>query len=75
MIFEATADNFHGNIFYFTYNPLDVEAAIDFGDGDFQPVFPPRGQVTHQFVKPGSYTVKLIDGKRVLGSVKVDARL
>lgn len=77
MVFEATKDSFHDNIWYFTYGPLEVEdkAMIDFGDGQSQPVFPPRGQITHQYVKPGAYTVRLSEGKKVLGTVKVDARL
>ncbi len=77
MNFEATKDNFHDNIWYFTYNPLEVKdrAVIDFGDGQSQPVFPPRGQITHQYDKPGSYTVTLRDGKTTLGTVKVNARL
>jgi hypothetical protein len=74
--FEANKDNFHDNIWYFTYNPLDGvdKAKIDFGDGDVVPVWPPRGQVTHQYDRPGRYTVKITDGKRTLGTVAVDAR-
>lgn len=77
MNFDATKDSFHDNIWYFTYSPLEVaeKAEIDFGDGQAQPVFPPRGQITHQYVKPGTYTVTLKDGKKTLGTVKVDARL
>ena len=76
MKFESTKDEFHGNIFYFSYSPLEVEekAEIDFGDGQAQPVFPPRGQITHQYDKPGSYTVKITDGKKTLGSTKVDVK-
>lgn len=75
MKIEATKDSFHDNIFYFTYDSLDGDSAvIDFGDGTEQPVFPPRGQITHQFDKDGKYTVKINQGKKSLASATVTAK-
>lgn len=51
-------DSFHDNIFYFRYEGLEGDSAlINFGDGQETSIFPPRGQITHQYDKPGSYKV------------------
>lgn len=74
MKIEATKDSFHDNIFYFTYDELEGDSAeIDFGDGETTKVFPPRGQITHQF-KPGKYTVKISQGKKSLATATVTAK-
>lgn len=75
MKIESNKDSFHDNIFYFTYDALEGDSAvIDFGDGTEQPVFPPRGQITHQYDKNGKYTVKISQGKKALASTTVSAK-
>lgn len=75
MKIETGKDPYHDNIFYFTYDSLEGDSAdIDFGDGDSTKVFPPRGQITHQFDKPGKYTVKISQGKKSLASATVTAQ-
>jgi hypothetical protein len=75
MKIEATKDSFHDNIFYFTYDALEGDSAvIDFGDGESKPIFPPRGQVTHQYDRDGKYTVKVSQGKKSLATATVTAK-
>lgn len=58
MALTANRDNFHDEIWYFTYDSVSGDSAdIDFGDGQTNKIFPPRGQITHQFDKPGVYKV------------------
>jgi hypothetical protein len=63
---EATPDNFHANIWYFRYEPIETDnAVINFGDGVEQPVFKPKGQITHQYDDgKASHTVTVTDGTR-----------
>lgn len=75
MKIETGKDPYHNNIFYFTYDELDGDnATIDFGDGEATFVFPPRGQITHQYDRDGKYTVKISQGKKTLASTSVNAK-
>lgn len=73
MKLEAGKDHFLPNLWYFTFDPIEVDRAeIDFGDGQSTAVFPPRGQVTHQYDKPGVYKVKVRHDSKTLGSVTIE---
>lgn len=64
MKLSAHKDQFHDNIWYFVFDGLEADRAeIDFGDDQKTAIFPPRGQITHQYDdgKTG-HTVTVTDG-------------
>jgi hypothetical protein len=68
-------DPYHDNIWYFGYElPDDSPTTIDFGDGTEVPIFPPRGQVTHQYDKAGKYTAAIKRGGKRGATTTVNAR-
>lgn len=76
MNLTANKDSFHPDIWYFTYDGLEIDSAtIDYGDGESTNVFPPRGQMTHQYNSSGSFTIKILDGKKTLASADIKIKV
>ena len=75
MTFAITAahDNLYDNVVIISYSGFtDTSGSITFGDGTSATIFPPAGQVTHQYTATGSFTATGLDsGSNSLGTVGV----